>query len=53
MKEVAQLLREIILDADKMVGEEIAWNAPLFYYTGKIKSCKIKISQQPFWLTKH
>ena len=37
MKEVAQLLREIILDADKTVGEEIAWNAPSFYYTGKIK----------------
>ena len=37
MKEVAQLLREIILDAGKTVGEEIAWNAPSFYYTGKIK----------------
>ena len=37
MKEVAQLLRDVILDADKTVGEEIAWNAPAFYYTGKMK----------------
>ena len=37
MKEVAQLLREIILSTDKTIGEEIAWNAPSFYYTGKMK----------------
>jgi hypothetical protein len=37
MKEVAQLVRETILAADKNVGEEIAWNAPTFYYTGKMQ----------------
>jgi hypothetical protein len=37
MKKVAQLLREIILSAHKYVGEEIAWNAPSFYYTGSIQ----------------
>ena len=37
MKETAQMLREIILSSDKTIGEEIAWNAPSFYYTGKMK----------------
>lgn len=37
MKEAAQMIREIILEADKNIGEEIAWNAPAFYYTGKMK----------------
>jgi hypothetical protein len=43
MKEVAQLLREIILASDKNVGEEIAWNAPTFYYNGKIKPFNPKV----------
>lgn len=38
MKEAAQLLREIFLSTDKSIGEEIAWNAPSFYYTGKMKA---------------
>jgi hypothetical protein len=37
LKNAAQLIREIILEADKNIGEEIAWNAPAFYYTGKMK----------------
>jgi hypothetical protein len=37
MKEVAELLRKIILGTHKDVGEEIAWNAPTFYYNGKMK----------------
>ncbi len=37
LKDVAEELREIILSADKTVGEEIAWNAPSFFYTGKMK----------------
>src|SRR5262245_43949690 len=37
MKEVAALLRDAILSADKNIGEEIAWNAPTFYFNGKIK----------------
>jgi hypothetical protein len=38
MKEVAEAIREIILDTEKTVGEEIAWNAPSFFYTGKMKT---------------
>jgi hypothetical protein len=37
MKEAAELLREIFTGIDKKIGEEIAWNAPSFYYTGKMK----------------
>lgn len=37
MKDVAEELRKIILSADKTVGEEVAWNAPSFFYTGKMK----------------
>ncbi len=37
MKDAAELLREIFLATDKSIGEEIAWNAPSFYYTGKMK----------------
>jgi hypothetical protein len=31
------LLRQIILDTDKEIGERIKWNNPSFYYTGEIK----------------
>jgi hypothetical protein len=37
LKDVAEALRQIILAADKSVGEEIFWKAPSFYYTGKMK----------------
>ncbi len=37
MKPVMETLRQIILAADKTVGEEIYWNAPSFFYTGKMK----------------
>jgi hypothetical protein len=37
MKAAAELLREIFTAIDKNIGEEIAWNAPSFYYTGKMK----------------
>jgi hypothetical protein len=37
MKDTAEALREIILSADKTIGEGIAWNAPSFFYTGKMK----------------
>lgn len=42
LKDVAEELRQIILSADKTVGEEIAWNAPSFFYTGKMKPFKPK-----------
>ena len=34
---VVQALRQIILSTDKKIGEEIYWNAPAFFYTGKMK----------------
>ena len=34
---VIEALRKIILSVDKEVGEEIKWNAPTFFYTGKMK----------------
>jgi len=42
LKDVAEELRQIILSADKSVGEEIYWNAPSFFYTGKMKPFKPK-----------
>ena len=37
LKNVAEALRQIILKADKEIGEEIFWNAPSFFYTGPMK----------------
>jgi hypothetical protein len=34
LKEVMQALREIILQTDTSISEQIKWNAPAFYYTG-------------------
>lgn len=35
--DTVQYLRKFILSADKKIGEGIFWNAPAFYYTGKMK----------------
>jgi len=37
MSDIVQQLRKFILSIDKTVGEGIYWNAPTFYYTGKMK----------------
>jgi hypothetical protein len=37
LKDVLQYLREFILSIDKKIGEGIFYNAPVFYYTGKMK----------------
>lgn len=37
LKPVAEHLRKVILGADKSIGEGIYWNAPTFYFTGKMK----------------
>lgn len=37
LKHVVEYLRTVILSADKSIGEGIYWNAPTFYYTGKMK----------------
>lgn len=34
LKKVMERLREIILQADPQLGEEVKWNAPTFFYTG-------------------
>lgn len=36
LKDATEELRKIILAADKNIGEEIAWNAPAFFYAGKL-----------------
>jgi len=36
LKPVAEQLRKVILSADKSIGEGIYWNAPCFYFTGKM-----------------
>lgn len=40
--DVVQYLREFILSIDKEIGEEIFYNAPAFFYTGKMKPFKPK-----------
>lgn len=37
-----QYLRACILKADKNIGEEIAWSAPSFFYTGEMEPFKPK-----------
>lgn len=32
-----EAIRQVFLKADKMVGEQIKWNSPAFYYTGPMK----------------
>ena len=42
MLDVLIALRKIILKSDKTIGEEIYWNAPSFFYTGKMMPFKPK-----------
>ena len=37
LKDLMQYLRTVILSTDKSIGEGIYWNAPTFFYTGKMK----------------
>jgi hypothetical protein len=36
LAKVVEDLRRIILNTDKKIGEEIKWNAPTFFYAGKM-----------------
>ena len=38
MIDVIKYLRQFILAIDKNIGEGIFWNAPTFYYTGKMEA---------------
>lgn len=42
LPELIQHLRTVILSVDKSIGEEVAWNAPSFFYTGKMLPFKPK-----------
>ena len=35
--DTVEYIRQVILAADKEVGEQIKWNSPSFYYTGDMK----------------
>ena len=35
--EVIEALRQIIVSADREIGEEIKWNAPTFFYAGEMR----------------
>jgi hypothetical protein len=37
IRDTVQLLREIILNTDTEISEQIKWNNPAFYYNGEIK----------------
>ncbi|MBA3680883.1 MAG: DUF1801 domain-containing protein [Bacteroidetes bacterium] len=37
MKDSVEYIRSVILSTDKQIGEGIYWNAPTFYFTGKMK----------------
>jgi len=37
LAQVVANLRKIILSTNKEIGEEIKWNAPTFFYAGKMK----------------
>lgn len=36
--QLIEAIRQLILSADKSVGEQIKWNAPSFFYQGEMKS---------------
>ncbi|PQJ11236.1 hypothetical protein CJD36_005365 [Flavipsychrobacter stenotrophus] len=37
LAETVETIRQIMLGADKQVGEHIKWNNPCFYYTGEMQ----------------
>jgi hypothetical protein len=37
LAKVVEDLRQIILSTDREIGEEIKWNAPTFFFAGKMK----------------
>ncbi|SRR6266481_3683280 len=46
LAKVAEDLRQIILSTEKEIGEEIKWNAPTFFYAGKMKATDPKKYQR-------
>ncbi len=37
MKDIVEYVRKVILSVDSKIGEGIYWNAPTFFFTGKMK----------------
>ena len=37
LAKTVETLRQIILSTDEIIGEQIKWNSPAFYYTGPMK----------------
>ena len=37
LAEVVQAIRELVLSVDPMIGEQIKWNSPSFFYLGEMK----------------
>lgn len=40
--EIVEKVRQVILDANEEIGEQIKWNSPSFYYTGEMKAFDAK-----------
>ena len=43
LADVLEALRQIILTADREIGEEIKWNAPTFFFTGEMEPSDPKL----------
>jgi hypothetical protein len=37
-KPTVEFLRQLILNADKEIAEQVKWNSPSFYFTGEMKA---------------
>ena len=37
LKDAVVALRQLILETDKEIGEEVKWNAPAFFYSGPMR----------------
>ena len=42
LKKTIEALREIILQTDESIGEQIKWNSPAFFYTGAMEAFNAK-----------
>src|SRR3982751_6305969 len=42
LKDIVKYVRETILSTDKQIGEGVYWNAPTFFFTGKMKPFESK-----------
>lgn len=40
--EIVEAIRQLILQTDPIIGEQIKWNSPSFFYTGEMKSFAAK-----------